>query len=276
MNSRVRKFAVALITVTCVSTAVVAIWLWGSRLAGAHIAKADVPSAHLTETRVEATPPTPSVTPEPPVLSTPSSALPTEAPAPVHERILIFGDSMVINMVARLSEYCAGNGHKLFPAISYGSTTLGWAYNKYLDQLLKLDDPTLIIVVVGSSELTSPQIARHEQFVRLMLKKLEGRRFVWIGPANWRPDTGINDLILRMIGPERFFRSAELSLPREGDGIHPTPNGGRKWVDAFVSWMPNSLAPETFSAPPLDGAPKVQSTILPAAYKTPATQAAKH
>ncbi len=54
---------------------------------------------------------------------------PTAAPAvdPRPQRILLLGDSMVEVLQPRLSDYCLENGHKLFPAIWYASTTASWA-----------------------------------------------------------------------------------------------------------------------------------------------------
>jgi hypothetical protein len=241
-------------------------WIAGARVFGADVAKA------------EGRGPSPAPAPHPEItVATLALDSPSEAPAagggvdraPGPQRILVFGDSMVINMVQPLADYCKANGHTLMPAIQYGSTTIGWASNSHLDQLVKSDAPTLAIVVVGSSELTTKYVEISERSIQRMLEKLGAIPSIWIGPANWRSDTGINDVMERAVGPERFFRSAELELSREADGIHPTPTGSRKWVEAFVAWSRHSIAPSLFAKPPADPSPHVPALVFPEAYSTP-------
>jgi hypothetical protein len=255
-----------MIAVTSSIVAAEAVWIWGPRVFGAHVARADSRSPRTL-------PPATVVPPDAPPLATPPAAALAPAPfsdaAPGPQRILVFGDSMVINMVQPLSDYCKANGHHLFPAIQYGSTTIGWGSNGHLEQLIAMDKPTLILVVVGSSELFTTKVEYSERFIKRMLAKMGDIPSIWIGPANWRPDTGINDAIARNVGPGRFFRSAELVLPREADGIHPMPEGSRKWVDAFAQWTPHSIAPSLFAKPVTGRAPKVQALVYDAAYATP-------
>jgi hypothetical protein len=178
--------------------------------------------------------------------------VPDKAP----QRILVFGDSMVKALMWRLSDYCAENGHEMFAASWYGSTTIAWAVQDKLDMLLAEHDPTFVIVVLGASEVPTRDVATHEKFIKQIVDKIGPRKLVWIGPPNTEPDTGINDLIEGVVGRERFFRSEGMDLPRYEDHIHPTAEGGRTWMDAVAHWISDeSGAPIALATPSKPGPP---------------------
>ena len=83
------------------------------------------------------------------------------------------------------------------------------------------------------------------------------RPLLWIGPPNWREDTGINAMLARVLGPRRFFSSATLELERGPDGIHPNKAGGAKWAETFVRWVGAESARPIALATPTRAAPKV-------------------
>ena len=99
-----------------------------------------------------------------------------------HERILLFGDSMVPVLAPRLADYCLENGHELFPAAWYGSTIIYWAWQSKLDELLREVRPTMVIVVLGSSELTVRDVSECEPYVQAIIRKVGARKLVWVGP----------------------------------------------------------------------------------------------
>lgn len=201
-----------------------------------------------------------------------ASAAPPEAPGAAsspagaiapHERILLFGDSMVEVLQPRLTDYCLENGHELHPAIWYGSTTAGWAAGDQLTELLREAKPTMVIVALGSSEISSRDVERREPYVRRIVRRIGARKLLWIGPPNWRDDTGINALLVRVLGEDRFFRSAELTLPRKSDGIHPDAEGGVLWADAFAGWVGRGSAYPIALTPPTRRAPKLPARVFP-------------
>jgi lysophospholipase L1-like esterase len=193
----------------------------------------------------------PRVEPRRPVVPA-ALRVPDRAP----QRILIFGDSLVKALAPRLSDYAAANGHELHAASWYGSTTIAWAVNQRLDDLLARHDPTFVIVVLGASEVPNRDVAGHEKFVRRIVEKIGARKLAWIGPPNIQPDTGINDIIERVVGADHFFRSAGLELPRYGDHIHPTAEGGRTWMDLVARWLADeSAVPILLDAPSRPGPP---------------------
>jgi len=153
------------------------------------------------------------------------------------EKILLMGDSMVEVLAPRLADFALENGHEMVPAIWYGSTTSAWAKSSELGQLLREVNPSLVIVVLGSSELSRRDIESRRPMIEALVKRVGSRKLLWVGPPNWRPDTGINDLLESLVGADRFFRSAGLELTRKKDGIHPDAAGGRVWTTALVRWL---------------------------------------
>ncbi len=93
--------------------------------------------------------------------------------------------------------------------------------------------------------------------MRTILRQVGARPLLWIGPPNWREDTGINAMLARVLGPRRFFSSATLELPRGPDGIHPNTVGGARWAEAFVRWVGVESARPIALAAPTRKAPRV-------------------
>lgn len=177
------------------------------------------------------------------------------APRSAKEKILLLGDSMVEVLSPWLAAYAKENGHELVPAIWYGSTTAAWARSPELARLLREVEPTLVLIALGSSELTARSVATKKPFVDAIVDRVGPRKLAWVGPPNWREDTGINALLEAEVGPGRFFRSAELELTRKKDGIHPDAAGGRVWADAIAAWLEDGLrirmaAPTAVAAAP--------------------------
>ena len=218
-----------------------------------------------------------------PPLQQPATTKPSAAPAPAADgsaakvdrpavdatpqRILVFGDSMVINMLQRLGDYCRENGHELLPAVWYGSTTQAWAGQNKLEQLLYEFRPTFVIVSLGASEVLARDPDSRDHFVRTILTKIGDRKLIWIGPPDTRADTyGLDAMLARTVGAGRYFRSVDLTLPREADGVHPTPKGGRIWLEAVRSWIvEKSTVPILLKTPTSEG-PRPAARVYPPPY----------
>ncbi len=204
-------------------------------------------------------------TPPPTALAADRGAPP---PPPAHaagrapQRVLIFGDSMVAVLAPRLAEIARENGHAVFPVVWYGSTILRWARVDELDRLIAETQPTIVVAVLGSSELTVREIEECEPFVGLLARKAAPRELAWIGPPNWRVDTGVNAMIERALGDRRFFRSSGLDLERGVDGIHPTARGGAAWADAFARWAELRSPLGTSPSAPARAAPAVPLRVV--------------
>jgi hypothetical protein len=179
------------------------------------------------------------------------------------------GDSMIYNLLPVLADYCLENGHDLHPAIWWGSTSTGWAGSAKLDELIVRHHPTFVMVVLGSSEILGRGIdAMVTRSIARLRQRIGDRKLVWIGPPNWRPDTGINNILERELGPGHFCRSSELSLEREADGIHPTKAGGRKWAHHIIQWLSEESDVPIRLNPPTRVATVPGATCYGAAWET--------
>lgn len=157
-----------------------------------------------------------------------------------HQTVLFFGDSMTNGLSLRLDDYCEANGHKLYCVTWNSSTTKKYAESNIIDTYIRLYKPTYIIICLGSNELFAHDVPDREQYVRAIISKLGNRPYVWVSPPNWKKDTGMNDLIHKCVGDQRFFDSSNLTLERGDDHIHPTAKGAAKWMDLIAAWLCNA------------------------------------
>jgi hypothetical protein len=179
------------------------------------------------------------------------------------QRILMIGDSMLDGLLPRLADYAVENGHSVNAVIWYGSRTIDWSRGTRLSDALRDYRPTYVMVVVGSSELTTRDIEKRAPAVQQILKLIGERKLVWIGPPNWRTDTGIGALLERELGPKRYFRSLDLTFERKRDKIHPTLGASRIWMDAVAGWIvTQSAAPIRLAPPQKSGAARPNARVF--------------
>lgn len=151
--------------------------------------------------------------------------------------ILFFGDSMLEGLARCLDDYAVANGHTMHTVIWYGSTTEKWGMTQTLRTLIDEHHPTYLLLCLGSNELFVRDLPEREAYIKLLLAQIGDLPFVWIGPPNWKEDTGINDIIARNIGQDHFFDSRHLNLQRGKDGRHPTAAAAAHWADLVAEWM---------------------------------------
>ena len=154
------------------------------------------------------------------------------------QRILFIGDSMLEGLSPRLAAYAKHNGHKLYSIIWYGSTTKVWGNSDKLAKYIATYDPTFIFVSLGGNEMFVRDIkTRHLEPLKSILSQLGDIPYQWIAPPNWKPDTGINELLAENIPASRLFVSKDLTLARASDKVHPTRTAAYGWFDLIVAWM---------------------------------------
>ncbi|MCH2045099.1 MAG: SGNH/GDSL hydrolase family protein [Saprospiraceae bacterium] len=154
--------------------------------------------------------------------------------------ILLTGDSMCEEQMFAFKKYCKKNGHKLKTRIWYSSSTKQWSKSDTLAAFIRKYRPTFIIFNLGSNELFIRNIKeRRDKFVADIVKEADDSKtpFVWIGPPNWKEDTGINDLIVKNVGQDRYFESKNLHFDRKRDGAHPTRASSAVWADTISRWI---------------------------------------
>jgi lysophospholipase L1-like esterase len=180
------------------------------------------------------------------------------------QRILIIGDSMLDGLLPPLGDYAAENGHSVNAVIWYGSRTIDWARGTRLTAMLEAYQPTYVIVALGSSELFVRNVEKRAPAVRRVLQTIAPRRLVWIGPPNWKQDTGINALLEQEVGEGRYFRSAELDFERKRDRIHPTMESSRVWFQIVARWIVrDSVVPILLDPPSKTGTPRPPARVFP-------------
>ncbi|MBR5716623.1 MAG: SGNH/GDSL hydrolase family protein [Bacteroidales bacterium] len=191
-------------------------------------------------------------TPVSPTLNFPDTAIPPEE-EPIKEikvhkpdltkfRIMIFGDSMLEWLAKRLCDYTLENGYDLSSIIWYSSSTKLWATTDTLQYFLNRIKPDYVILCLGSNELFVRDLAKREKYIATIVERIGDRPFLWIGPPNWKKDTGINDLIRKGVGEGRFFDSRDLELDRAEDNMHPSRSAAALWMDTIANWLNSSAA----------------------------------
>lgn len=159
-------------------------------------------------------------------------------PDTASHRILIIGDSMLEGLNPRLAAYAKENGHTLNSVIWYSSTTKYWGESDTLRVFIRRFKPTYIFISLGANELFVRNIAEHrEGLLRNFLRQIGDIPYIWIGPPNWKKDTGINDMIARNVPKGRFFLSNGMHFDRNADGAHPTHASAALWMDSIARWM---------------------------------------
>jgi hypothetical protein len=153
------------------------------------------------------------------------------------QRILLIGDSMASGLRFRFQEYCNQNNHTLLTVTWISSSTKWFATYDTLDYFIDSIKPTFIILVIGSNELFIKDIkANRDKYVKTIIDKIGDIKYIWVGPPNWKNDTGINDLIKENVHEKRFFPSKNLYFNRI-DVAHPTRRSSDAWVDSIAFWI---------------------------------------
>lgn len=169
-----------------------------------------------------------------------SVAPPSPAPVDTAEQTILFiGDSMLEGLYPRLAAYCEASGHTLYAVIWYSSTSRIWGEAELLTRYIQQLQPSFVFICLGSNELFVRDIRdKNTAAVRALLGELGETPYLWIGPPNWRKDTGINALLAAETAPGTFFLSDGMTFERSKDGAHPTRTSAAEWMDSVVRWMP--------------------------------------
>lgn len=180
-----------------------------------------------------------------------SAAAPAALPPPVHpaqpdttaKTILFVGDSMLDGLQPRMAAYAERNGHKLYGVRWYSSTTEVWGRSTRLNTYIHEFRADYVIVCLGANELFVRDIkAKRQRYLDAMLRQIGSVPFVWIGPPNWKDDTGINDMLQATLPPGTFYLSKNDKFERNKDGAHPTRASAALWCDRVCKWIVNESA----------------------------------
>ncbi len=159
------------------------------------------------------------------------------------QSLFIFGDSMTFNLALRLAQYAKQNGHSIHSVNWDSSNTKIWADYDTLASCIARYKPTQIFISLGSNELYFKNPESRLPYVRKILEVIDTIPYIWIGPPNWKEDSGINDMLERTCRKGTFFRSAGMEFKRKSDKIHPTRESSFLWMDSIMRWLPKSAHP---------------------------------
>lgn len=154
------------------------------------------------------------------------------------QSILLIGDSMAYSLMFRAQNYCNYNNHDLHVVSWVSATSKTYAICDTLEYFVNKFKPTYIIFVIGANELFAFNAGERDRFFDKIVPQTHGIPTVWIGPPNWKEDTGINNVMMKRFGPRQFFLSKYLHFTRiPGDVAHPDRASGTMWMDSISSWI---------------------------------------
>lgn len=156
------------------------------------------------------------------------------------KNILFIGDSMLERLSPRIAAYAEENEHQMNTVIWYGSSTEVWATSGRVKECIQKYHPDYIIISLGGNELfVNDIIARRTKYVKQIVAEFADIPYVWIGPPNWKKDTGINKMIQSVVPKGNFYLSytPDQHYERAKDGAHPTPASAAKWADRICKWI---------------------------------------
>ncbi|MBO4722028.1 MAG: SGNH/GDSL hydrolase family protein [Muribaculaceae bacterium] len=168
--------------------------------------------------------------------------------------ILFIGDSMVECLFPRMSAYAKKNGHTFYCVVWYSSSTEVYGTRTTLKDYINKFKPDYIMITLGGNELFIRDIRQKRQkYVDEIIKQMGNIPYVWIGPPNWKDDTGINDMISESVPTGCFYLSytPDQHYNRKKDGAHPKADSSILWADRICKWiMTKSAHPIRLEAPP--------------------------
>ena len=168
------------------------------------------------------------------------------APRRLHSgrtRLLIVGDSLAVGLAPPLRELSAAAQIAFEGVGKVGTRIDQWADSVGLGDTLSTFLPTLTLVSLGTNDeyLTgSDAVSRQREKVRVLLARIKasGSDYVWIGPPTLpKPTNGIVAMLRDEIPSSHYYPSDALTIPRGGDGIHPTARGYAGWAGALWQWL---------------------------------------
>jgi len=170
--------------------------------------------------------------------------------------ILFIGDSMVECLFPRMSAYAKKNGHTFYAVVWYSATTEVYGTRTTVKEYIDKYHPDYILFSLGGNELFIRDIKENRQkYVDEIIRQFGDIPYIWIGPPNWKPDTGINDMIKSSVPEGCFYLSytPDQHYDRKKDGAHPTAASSNQWMDRICKWIMTKSAHRIRLEKPADG-----------------------
>ena len=159
----------------------------------------------------------------------------------IKHRVLLIGDSECGGLCFPLNDYCEQNGHKLLLSLAWNSATVfNFAFSDTINKIILKYKPSYLFIVFGLNELPARDLEQRKKAADQFAKKIGGIPYLWIGPANYMNDYGINKVFESAAETDCFFLTNNMDLPRGDDGRHPSIKGYRLWMDSIAKWINKS------------------------------------
>ena len=156
----------------------------------------------------------------------------------IKHRILLIGDSECGGLCFPLNDYCEQNGHKLLLTLAWNSATVfNFAFSDTINKIILKYKPSYLFIVLGLNEMYAKDLEKRKKAADQFAKKIGGIPYLWIGPANYTKDYGINKVFESAAEKDCFFLTNNMELPRGEDGRHPSIKGYRLWMDSIAKWI---------------------------------------
>ena len=156
----------------------------------------------------------------------------------IKHRVLLIGDSECGGLCFPLNDYCEQNGHKLLLSLAWNSATVfNFAFSDTINKIILKYKPSYLFIVFGLNELPARDLEQRKKAADQFAKKIGGIPYLWIGPANYMNDYGINKVFESAAETDCFFLTNNMELPRGEDGRHPSIKGYRLWMDSIAKWI---------------------------------------
>lgn len=152
-------------------------------------------------------------------------------------RVLLIGDSELDHLRTPVYNYCKNNNCDLVATVTwYGSTTVQWGKGDTLQKYLDEYKPDFVFCVLGLNELFIPNVEPRRESVQNIrsVVKQSGARFYWVGPAAWKQDQGICNMLEEELDSLCYYPSNKLMLERANDHRHPSRDGSKVWFDSVA------------------------------------------
>ena len=156
----------------------------------------------------------------------------------IKHRVLLIGDSECGGLCFPLNDYCEQNGHKLLLSLAWNSATVfNFAFSDTINKIILKYKPSYLFIVFGLNELPARDLEQRKKAADQFAKKISCIPYLWIGPANYMNDYGINKVFESAAETDCFFLTNNMELPRGEDGRHPSIKGYRLWMDSIAKWI---------------------------------------
>jgi hypothetical protein len=172
--------------------------------------------------------------------------------------VLLLGDSTVgtkaFGLSRELDKRFQPLGVKFHFHVETAAGLRTFATSKKTEQLMRDVNPDVVLLGLGTNNLSTPNSAAYEAHVKSIVAQVGGRPCYWIGPLSiakavakqTTPDTpkdpdAVGKAMVAMLkknsAPCRYFDSYALQIPREPDDIHATFMGAGKWAEKIWAFL---------------------------------------